>query len=161
MTNVPELPPATAPALTHVTDLFVDLGPVLTVGDTPQGRRRIIPIIGGCAVGPQLNGRILDLGADWQVAGTDGLAQIDTRYCLQTDDGALIDIRNLGLRAASPAVAARLADGEAVDPAEYYFRTTPRLFCTDGRHDWVNRRIFIGVGQRLAAQVVMRVFEVG
>jgi hypothetical protein len=161
MMIVPDLPPAKAPALTHVTDLFVDLGPVLEVGDVPGGRRRIIPIIGGVAKGPRLNGKILDLGADWQVAGTDGLAEIDTRYGLQTDDGALIDIRNPGVRAADPGVAARLAAGEDVDPEDYYFRTAPRLFTTDAGHAWVNRRMFVGVGQRLAAQVVMRVFEVG
>jgi len=160
MKNVPDLPPAVAPELTHVTDLFVDLGPLLDVGDTPRGRRRIIPIIGGSASGPRLNGRILDLGADWQVIGSDGLGEIDTRYALQTDDGALIDIRNPGVRAASASVVARLAAGAEVDPSEYYFRTSPRLFTTDPRHDWVNARVFIGVGQRLAAQVVMRVYEV-
>lgn len=161
MMNVPELPPAVAPELTHVTDLFVDLGPVLEMGSTVQGRRRIIPIIGGIATGPRLNGKILDLGADWQVVGADGLAEIDTRYGLQTDDGALIDIRNPGLRAASPEVTAQLTAGRAVDPQAYYFRTTPQLFSSDPRHDWVNRRVFVGVGQRLAAQVVLRVFELG
>ncbi len=161
MMNVPELPPAAAPMLTHVTDLFVDLGPMLDLGPSPQGRRRIVPIIGGIATGPRLNGRILDLGADWQVVDDDGLAEINTRYGLQTDDGALIDIRNRGLRDATPDISARIAAGEAIAPDAYYFRTTPQLFCADPRHNWVNRRVFVGVGHRLAAQMVLRVFEVG
>jgi hypothetical protein len=160
MRNVPDLPPAVAPVLTHVADLFVDLGPVIDFGDTLRGRRRIIPIIGGAVDGPRLKGRILDLGADWQVIGADGLCDIDTRYGLQTNDGAFIDIRNRGIRAASPAVVERLAAGEEVDPSEYYFRTSPRFFTTDPRYDWMNSKAFVGVGQRLAAQVVMRVFEV-
>jgi hypothetical protein len=158
--SMPILPPVVPPGLTHVVDLAVDLGPVLDIGMTPAGRRRIVPIIGGRAEGPRLRGVILDLGADWQVLGGDGATDIDTRYGIETEDGALIDIRNPGVRVASPDVAARLLAGQAVDPSEYYFRTTPRLFCTDPRYSWVNDRIFVGVGERHAAQVVMRIFEV-
>jgi hypothetical protein len=61
---------------------------------------------------------------------------------------------------ASAEVSARLLAGQAVDPVEYYFRTTPRFHCTDPRYAWINARIFVGVGERHAAQVVMRVFEV-
>ncbi|MGG7568459.1 DUF3237 domain-containing protein [Rhodovulum sp. DZ06] len=152
---------AIAPSLTHVTDLFVELDPIMELGRTPAGVRRIIPIIGGRAEGPRLNGVIENFGADWQVAGPDGLADIDTRYLLRTDEGALLDIRNPGIRAASPEVTARLAAGEVVDPSEYYFRCTPRLFCDHPAHAWVNRRLFVGVGERRAAEVVMRIFEIG
>ena len=138
--------PATPPPLSHVTDLHVTLGPIMDIGPDRGGRRRIIPIIGGHASGPRLTGRIIDFGADWQIMGDDGVAEIDTRYMLETPEGALVEIRNPGIRAAEADVAARLAAGQPVDPSEYYFRCTPRLFCSHEAHAWMSRRLFIGVG---------------
>ena len=47
------------------------------------------------------------------------------RVTLETDDGELIYMTYRGLRHGPPEVMARLAKGESVDPASYYFRTTP------------------------------------
>ncbi|MEX0955516.1 MAG: DUF3237 family protein [Rhizobiaceae bacterium] len=49
------------------------------MGDGRSGRRRIIPIVGGTASGERLNGRILNLGYDWQTVFADGSG---TRYAL-------------------------------------------------------------------------------
>jgi pimeloyl-ACP methyl ester carboxylesterase len=45
--------------LRFVMELRVELGPVLEVGSTPRGFRRVIPIIGGSFEGPQLRGVVL------------------------------------------------------------------------------------------------------
>jgi hypothetical protein len=66
------------------------------LGDTPQGRRRIIGITGGSFRGERLSGRVLPGGADWQVIRADGVADLDARYTLETADGALIYVRNHG-----------------------------------------------------------------
>src|SRR5688500_5225160 len=105
------------PRLHHLCEIFVELAQPLELGDAPRGRRRIIPIIGGRVQGERLNGRILNLGADWQTVFADGTAELDTRYGMQTDDGALIDIRNFGYRHGPPEVLAALARGESVDPS--------------------------------------------
>ncbi len=70
----------------------VDLNaPVWELGTTSDaGKRRIISITGGTFEGKSLKGRILNNGADWQIVDSKGLAIIDTRYLLETDDGALI-----------------------------------------------------------------------
>ena len=52
---------------------------------------------------------------------------------LQTDDGALIEVRSTGIRVAAPEVVARITAGEPVDPSEYYFRTHIRLSTADER----------------------------
>lgn len=156
VTDAPSPPP-----LHLVTSLFVRLGPVMELGRDGAARRRIIPIIGGHAEGPRLRGSVIDFGADWQLARDDGIAEIDTRYAVETPEGALVEIRNPGIRVASAEVGARLAAGESVDPTEYYFRCTPRLFCADAAHDWMNRTLFVGVGERRAAEVVMHVYEIG
>jgi hypothetical protein len=149
-----------APTLQHLCDLKVDLAPPIEMGEAPRGRRRIIPIIGGAVAGERLNGRVLGLGADWQTIFRDGSAELDTRYAIETYDGATIEIRNFGFRTGAPDVIAALARGEDVDPALYYMRTSPRFETGDPRYAWLNARIFVGTGIRSAQSVHISVFEV-
>ena len=130
------------------------------LGDSPLGRRRIIPITGGTFRGERLSGRVLPGGADWQVIRTDGVADLDARYTLETDDGALIYVQNQGYRHGPAEVIKRLAAGEAVDPALYYMRTTPRFETGAERYQWLNRIICLATGARRAAAVELEVFEV-
>lgn len=148
-----------APRLTPFCTLHVQLGPLREMGPGRAGQRRIIPIVGGTVTG-RIEGAILNLGADWQTVFADGAADIDTRYAMETEDGALIEIVNKGVRHGPPDVMARLAKGEAVDPADYYFRTTARLESGDPRYTWVNHLILVGRGVRGASGVEMHLFAV-
>ena len=148
------------PALAHLCDLTVELAKSMELGPSPRGRRRIIPIVGGTVAGERLNGRILNLGADWQTILADGNAELDTRYAMETHDGALIDIRNFGYRHGPPEVIAALGRGEPVDPSLYYMRTHPRFETGDERYAWLNRLICVGTGMREAAAVRIAVYEV-
>ena len=56
------------PATEFVMQLRVTLDAPYTVGETPHGRRTVIPITGGTFEGPLLKGTILSGGADWQLA---------------------------------------------------------------------------------------------
>ena len=149
------------PPLTHVCDLFVELDPIREMGRGNAGARRIIPIVGGRVVGPRLNGRILNVGADWQTIWDHGVAELDTRYAMELDDGAVIEIRNYGLRHGPTEVIAKLAAGEEVAPDQYYMRTHARLETGDARYDWVNRTLFVGTGARLASAVQVSLFAIG
>jgi hypothetical protein len=146
--------------LRHLADLTVDLGPPLELGDSPRGRRRIIPIIGGEMTGERLEGRVLEGGADWQTVFADGSAELDTRYMIETADGAVIDIRNFGYRHGPPDVLKALAQGEEVDASRYYMRTTPRFETGDPRYAWLNRLIAVGTGERLKTAVKLTLYEV-
>ena len=130
------------------------------LGDTPQGRRRIIPITGGSFRGERLSGRVLAGGADWQVVRADGVADLDARYTLETADGALIYVRNRGLRHGPAEVLEKLSSGEAVDPALYYMRTTPRFETGDARYAWLNRLVCVASGARRKDSVSLEMFEV-
>jgi hypothetical protein len=135
------------------------------VGDTPYGRRRFIPITGGTFEGPGfkgmgLKGVVLPGGADAQIVRPDGVTDLVARYTLQADDGTLIYVVNRGLRHGPPDIMQRVARGESVDPATYYFRTTPAFEVAAGPHDWLNRSIFVGTGARYAAEVHVRYFRV-
>jgi hypothetical protein len=148
------------PGLRHLCDLDVELGPPLELGDSPRGRRRIIPIVGGTVSGERLSGRILNLGADWQTILADGTAELDTRYSMETSDGAVIDIRNFGYRHGPKEVLDALMRGEIVDPTRYYMRTQPRFETGDARYLWLNRIVCVGSGARLKDGVSISFFEV-
>lgn len=138
----------------------VTLAPPIELGETPLGRRRIIGITGGSFSGTRLSGRVIPGGADWQVVRAGGVADLDARYALETDDGALIYVENRGLRHGPADVIARLARGEDVDPALYYMRTTPRFETSDARYAWLNRIVCVGTGARRANAVELEFFEV-
>lgn len=147
-----------APILEPVCTLHVELDPIMDMGGGRAGKRRIIPIIGGRVEGPGLNGRILNLGADWQTIFNNGLAELDTRYAMQTDDGAIIEIINYGFRHGPPEVLEAIARGETVDPSSYYMRTHARLETGDERYDWVNNTLFVGVGARQQSTVQVELY---
>jgi hypothetical protein len=142
-------------------DLDVELDTLREMGQGRAGQRRIIPIVGGRASGPRLNGRILNLGADWQTVFHDGVAELDARYAVETDDGALVEVVNHGYRHGPPDVIERLRQGEDCAPDEYYMRTTARLESGDERYAWLNRLVFVGTGARLASTVRISLYEVG
>ena len=55
---------------------------------------------------------------------------------------------------------ARIERGEVVDPAEVYFRSIVQFETAAPQHDWLNRVLAVGVGQRRADGPVYSVFEV-
>lgn len=148
------------PMLNPVCTLTVELAAIREMGSGRAGSRRIIPIVGGKVEGPLLSGHILNVGADWQTIFRDGLAELDTRYAMETDDGATIEIVNYGFRHGPKDVLERVARGEDVDPASYYMRTHARLETGDRRYDWVNRTLFVGVGARKLQSVTVNLFSI-
>ena len=148
------------PKLEFVFEAKVTLDTVQELGKTSYGKRRIIPITGGEFAGPNIKGKVVSGGADWQTVRADGTADLDTRYTLKTDDGVLIYIQNKGVRHAKQEILARLAKGEKVDPKEYYMRTFAVFEVAEGKYDWLSKSVIIGVGARMADHVVIRFYKV-
>jgi hypothetical protein len=114
---------------------IVRLGGRIAVGQTPLGRRGIVPIAGGTFAGPRLKGKILSGGWDWQLTAPGGCTYIKADYMLQTDDGAVINVINQGaICSALNAKGARIF-------------TSPRFEAPNGRYEWLNRGAFIGTIQ--------------
>lgn len=152
--------PETCPPAEFIFAATVKVAPVLDLGDVGKGTRRIVPIAGGEFSGPQLNGVVLPGGADWQTLRSDGVAELEARYTLRTDDGALIYVRNHALRHGPAEVMAALAAGRPVDPASYYFRGTTFFETSAARYAWLGRHIVVCTGERQAALVKLSFFQI-
>jgi hypothetical protein len=161
---MPELASAqaapTPPLLTFAFELRAKVGAPVEVGQVTHGRRRIVPIEGGTIKGPLLNGTVTDGGADWQVIQQDGFTELDTRYTIKTEQGALVYVQNPGIRTAPPDVMQKLLAGQAVDPKLVYFRTQPKFETAAPELQWLAKSLFVGVGERYPTEVVVKFFKV-
>ncbi|HUF20056.1 MAG TPA: DUF3237 domain-containing protein [Burkholderiales bacterium] len=134
---------------------------IVDLGATPTGHRRIATVTGGKFEGERLRGTVHPApGGDWIVTRPDGVMVLDVRLTLETDDQQLVYMTYRGLRHGPAEVMARLAKGEAVDPASYYFRTTPAFETAAKKYDWLNRIIAVATGRREASGPVYEVYEV-
>ena len=130
------------------------------IGALSEGRRRIIPITGGTFEGPRIRGQVLPFGADWMIIRPDGVATIDVRATLRTDDDALIYMRYTGYRHGPVNVMQALADGEDVDPTSYYFRIAVILETGAEQYAWLNQIVAVGTGRRIPPGPIYDIYEV-
>lgn len=145
-----------APGLVFAFEVLVEVADPTVVGELPNGTRRIVDILGGTFEGPGISGRVVPGGADWQIIREDGFTDIDARYTLETNDGDLIYVSNIGIRHAPPEVMARLNRGEVVDQSQIYFRAVPKFETAAPELEWLMRSIFVATGERYPNGVVIR-----
>lgn len=136
-----------APTMSLIYHMEADLGEPFNLGPVPTGQQRtVIPIVGGFFKGERLSGtrsfftglrghinfpigKVLNLGADWLLVDTRGVSRPDTRYNIQTDDGAYIYVQTEG---------PQLKDGRILLRGK--FETS-----TNGTYAWMNDVIAVGV----------------
>jgi len=148
-----------APRFEFLMNLAVDVGEVVSMGAAPLGERRVVGILGGTFEGPGMRGEVLPGGADWQIARTDGVLDLDARYALKEQAGGLIRVVSQGYRHGSSEVLAALARGEDVDPAQYFFRTIMRFETGAPYLEWLNRTIAVATAERRARQVLLSAYK--
>jgi hypothetical protein len=119
------------PHLEFVFEEFVTLGASIHPGETPFGERNIVPITGGTFSGPNIRGKVISGGWDWQLVTKTGCHSIHADYFLQTDDGAVINVVNGGTSCGKPGPNIR-------------FFTTPTFEAPLGPHAWLNGGAYIG-----------------
>jgi len=94
----------------------------------------------------------------------DDVAALDARYLLQGDDGTVILLENKGfLCGGKPDTMARLRDwafgsGQPVPHDEDYLRSSTRFERPGGKHDWLTKHVFIGVGERRSDGNLLRYY---
>lgn len=145
--------------------LFVmqlQVSPALMAGHAPAGERRIAVVQGGAFASDilQLNGHVHTGGSDWLTGRADGSLHLDARIVLENRDGGHVLMSYRGVRHASPDLMTRLAAGEEISPADYYFRIAPWFETADKSLDWLNRVAAMGIGHRLTDGVRYSIFEI-
>jgi uncharacterized protein DUF3237 len=141
--------------------LRVTVAPPQNIGVVPHGTRRTAPITGGDFEGPRLRGTVLPGGsADWLLVRADGVLEMDLRVTLRTQDGAIISMKSFGLRHGPQDVIAAIGRGDTVDPALYYFRTTPRFTTGHSAYTFLNRLVAVATGDRRPEGPIYTVHEV-
>lgn len=138
------------PRLTYVMELKVTCDAPFSCGKTSHGERVVIPITGGTFEGPELRGTVLSGGADYQyVDPQTRRTELEAIYCIRTDDGVSIHVRNCGILC--------MANG-ATQP---YFRTAPRFEAPrDSRYNWLNDAVFICVPAVADGYISLKVWKV-
>jgi len=130
-----------APRLSYAMTLHVKCAAAMEVGNIPQGKRVVIPIIGGTfegkdEKGQDFKGEVLSGGADYQLVDTThNRTRLEAIYNIKTSDGILIHVRNVGVLA-NP----KLSDGTQ----GFYFQTSPVFEAPmDSKYAWLNDAIFV------------------
>lgn len=123
-----------APELEFALQLKVTIGEAYGIDNTQHGRRTIIPITGGTFEGPRLKGTIINGGADYQL-NTESRTELEAIYCIRTDDGINIHVRNKGI----------IYNGkDAEGNPTFYFRAAPTFEApADSKYAWLNNALFV------------------
>ena len=127
-------PPKDTPQLEFALQLRVTLGEAFGIDNTQHGRRTVIPITGGTFEGPLLKGTIINGGADYQLNAGDR-TELEAIYCIKTDDGVYIHVRNRGIIASG-----KDANGQPT----FYFKAAPQFEApADSPYGWLNNALFV------------------
>jgi hypothetical protein len=137
-----------------------DLKPPTAVGSGPSGARQIFDVVGGTFEGPKLKGRVLASGGDWLLIGADGVARLDVRGTIETEDGALIYVQYPGVLVMNDKFAQALASGEELQFGDTYFMTQPRFETGDERYAWLNSVVAVAEGRTIPNAVEYRIYHV-
>jgi hypothetical protein len=144
----------------YVFTITARIGEVTTAGDIGHGVRRIIPIIGGEVRGPDVSGKVLAFGADFQIIRPNELIELEAKYAFETDDGATVYVENKGIRFGPVELLQKPKCGEPVDPKLIYFRTVPKFETGAANYRWLMEHIFVASAARHADRVVIDVHQV-
>ena len=148
--NVFDAHPSTAPVVDSepVLQLYVTLSDKITLGETDNGVRHIVPITGGHFIGRGIAGEVMSGGADWQLDRKDGVRSISALYSIRTNDGQVIVVDNRGI--------------SVMSEDDRYRMTNPKFHAPAGKYEWLNKRVFVGTitSIRSPRAVIIRVYEV-
>jgi Protein of unknown function (DUF3237) len=150
------------PKLEFAFAVQITLMPALWPQEMPRGGKRVfVGIESGVFAGPDIKGTVISgSGGDYADARKDGVLDFDARYMLREDDGTYIYLQNRGFRWGSEDVMARQKRQEPVDASEYYMRVSPKFEVEAGKHDWLNKYVFIGIGDKVPRGNIIRYFKV-
>lgn len=133
------------PEFEHLFYIEVGCKPPIEIGPVAEGRLLVQPIESGRFFGKRMNGVVLDSGADWSTIRNDGIRLCDTRYVLETDDGAHIAMDTLAHIFKDPVRWANMVTEPLEKNTPFYYREYLHFTTGDERYSWLNGAVAFGV----------------
>ncbi|MBU9766205.1 DUF3237 domain-containing protein [Mycobacterium sp. TNTM28] len=147
------------PSCEHLLDIRIGFESVHMFA-TPLGTRMTYVVEQGRCVGPRIAADVLPGGGDWILLGTDGVARLDVRATMRTDDGAFIHLTNTGRVRMDRQTTDRFMAGELIRHDEMTARSSPLFETDDERYRWLNAVHTVAINQVSLSEVHYRVFAV-
>lgn len=129
----------------HIFSYEASLSEPEVIGPVPEGIRANFYVTGGRFNGPEMNGMLRAVGADWLTIRRDGVGVLDVRATLETDDGALIYMTYSGITDLGENGHDAFLQGQV--PARLALRTVPRFQSSHPGYAWLNRIQAFSVGE--------------
>ncbi|MCW8098429.1 DUF3237 domain-containing protein [Streptomyces tauricus] len=147
------------PNLTYAFEIRAQVAESHHIGHGDGERTEFTPITGGSVDGPRLKGTVLAGGGDW--SNTRGpICELEARYLIRADDGAVIDITNRGYYHEGGDSPEQYDGALRTAEAGTYFRTSP-VFRTDApAHRWLAATVFVGLAREEDGHIVIRCYAV-
>ena len=136
--------PPRAPAFEYLGTLHADIGTRTVINEGPQGTRTVVELVGGRFDGPRLKASLQPPAADWITNRADGSLELDVRFTLKTDDGALILVTYNGI-------------GQPTE-AGVSLRSAPLFETGDARYLWLTRLQAFGIGERVGTAITYDIY---
>ena len=132
--------------LDHICSYTADLAnPPEVIGPVAEGIRANFYVTAGDVTGPRIQGKLRPVGGDWLTVRRDGVAVLDVRATIETNDGALILVTYHGVIDAGESGYDDFANG-AISPV-MPIRVAPRFTTAHPDDLWLNRLQCLGIGQ--------------
>lgn len=126
--------PAATPRFEFLYHIEADLEPPQMIGSTGKGNRMVFIVTGGTVEGPNIKGAVLPGGGDWFMMRDDGVAELDVRIAIKTDDNALIYSHYTGLT------------HEQTGDGSRYFVIAPTFETSSEKYADLTRIVAVGIG---------------
>jgi hypothetical protein len=99
---------------------------------------RVIEVTSGQVNGPKIKGQLIAPSGDWLRVLPSGVAELDVRILIQTDDNALIYGSYKGVMKPTPESNERLNKGELLKTDEVYLMGAPKFETKAANYAWMN-----------------------
>jgi hypothetical protein len=114
----------------------------------PEGLRWNVPVTGGEVTGPRVFGKLRPLSGDWLTIRQDGVAILDVRATIETNDSALIYCVYSGTMDRGEDGYERALQGPP-QTAPTPIRISPRFHTSHPNYLWLNRLHCLGIGSTI------------
>jgi hypothetical protein len=119
--------------------------PPEVIGPVAEGIRVNFYSTGGEVTGPKIRGTLRPVGGDWLTVRTDGVATLDVRATIETDDGALVHFAYTGVGDLGEDGHQKFLQG--ILPPRVALRVVPRFQTSHAKYHWLNRVQCLSIGE--------------